>query len=142
MRRFRLVRRAAAVFLVALVAFAAGCASTPDRGSSLREAQYAWSAAIRWGDFEGAWSLVDPAYRAEHPLTSLELERFKQVQVSRYHELGARASWDTASREIEIGVVNRNTLVQRDARYVEQWRYDAAADRWWITGGLPDFWAD
>ncbi|TAK38955.1 MAG: hypothetical protein EPO30_05425 [Lysobacteraceae bacterium] len=128
--------------LVAALLLMAGCASTPDRDSSLREAQYAWSAAIRWGDFEGAWNLVDPEYRAGHPLSSLELERYKQVQVSRYHEIGARTSGDRASREIGIGVVNRNTQVQREARYLEQWRYDAAADRWWITGGLPDFWAD
>jgi hypothetical protein len=135
-------RRAFALVLAFTLVLLAGCATTQDRDSSLREAQYAWSAAIRWGDFEGAWHLVDPAYRAEHPLSSLELERFKQVQVSRYHELGAQASGDRASREIQIGVVNRNTQVQREARYLEQWRYDAAADRWWITGGLPDFWAD
>ena len=42
----------------------------------------------------------------------------------------------------EIGVVNRNTLVQRETRYQEQWRYDATAERWWITGGLPEFWKD
>lgn len=118
------------------------CASTPDRDSALREAQYAWSAAIRWGDFEGAWTQVDPAYRAAHPLSSVELERYRQVQVSRYHDLGGTLSGDRATREVEIGVVNRNTLVQRDARYLEQWRYDAQAQRWWITGGLPDFWSD
>ena len=125
-----------------LLVLLTACASTPDRGDALREAQYAWSAAIRWGDFDGAWNLVDPAYRAEHPLTSLELERFKQVQVSRYHDLGGQVTGDHASREVEIGVVNRNTLVQREARYLEQWRYDPAAERWWVTSGLPDFWAD
>ena len=127
---------------LALLLALAGCASTPDRDSALREAQYAWSAAIRWGDFEGAWTLVDPGFRDAHPLTSLELERYKQVQVSRYHELGSQVGAETASREIEIGVVNRNTLVQRETRYQEQWRYDATAERWWITGGLPEFWKD
>ena len=129
-------------FLALCLLLLAGCASTPDRGDALREAQYAWSAAIRWGDFEGAWTLVDPAWRAEHPLTNLELERFKQVQVSRYHDIGSHVAGDTASREVEIGVVNRNTLVQRDARYQERWRYDAEAQKWWVTSGLPDFWAD
>ena len=125
-----------------LLVLLTACASTPDRGDALREAQYAWSAAIRWGDIDGAWSLVDPEYRAAHPLTSLELERYKQVQVSRYHDLGSQVSGDRATREVQIGVVNRNTLVQREARYLEQWRSDAEADRWWNTGGLPDFWED
>ena len=130
-----------ALLLLLLLALAA-CASTPDRGEALREAQYAWSAAIRWGDFEGAWNMVDPVYRAAHPLSSVELARYKQVQVSRYHDLGSQVSGDRATREVQIGVVNRNTLVQREARYLEQWRYDAEAQKWRVTSGLPDFWAD
>lgn len=140
--RFLPALRTAAFALLALLA-ASGCATAgPDRADALRSAQYAWSAAIRWGDFEGAWTLVDPAYRAAHPMTPLELERYGQVQVSAYHELGQSVGDGTATRPVEIGVVNRNTQLQREARYVEQWRYDAATKRWWITGGLPDFWQD
>ena len=137
----RILRMLLATSLLSLLALG-GCATTPDRGSALHESQYAWSAAIRWGDFEGAWNLVDPEYREAHPLSSLELERYKQVQVSRYHELGGQAGEDFARRQVEIGVVNRNTLVQRETQYLEEWRYDAGAQRWWITGGLPDFWKD
>lgn len=109
-----------------------------DRGSALDSAQYAWSAAIRWGDFEGAWNLLDPAYRATHPLGDLELARYKQLQVSGYRELGAQIAGDTAVREIQIGVVNRNTQIARDARYTERWRYDPVAKTWWVVSGLPD----
>jgi hypothetical protein len=128
---------------LALAALAA-CATTrrTDRNEALREAQYTWSAAIRWGDFEGAWTMVDPAYRDAHPLTELEMERYKQVQVSAYHELGSTTGAETASRPIEIGVINRHTQVERQARYLEAWRYDAATDRWWVTSGLPDLWQD
>jgi hypothetical protein len=136
-------RFALALFAAAALALLAGCATAgPDRGEALRTAQYAWSAAIRWGDFEGAWTMVDPAYREAHPMTPLELDRYGQVQVSAYHELGATVGDGTATRPVEIGVVNRNTQVQREARYVEQWRYDATSKRWWITSGLPDLWQD
>lgn len=129
--------------LVALLgALLAGCATGQPKMSALDKVQYAWSAAIRWGDFEGAWTMVDPAYREAHPMTPLELDRYGQVQVSAYHELGATVGDGTATRPVEIGVVNRNTQVQREARYVEQWRYDAASKRWWITSGLPDLWQD
>jgi hypothetical protein len=70
------------------------------------------------------------------------MERYQQVQVSGYRELGANVGPDTAARPIEIGVVNRHTQVERSTRYVERWRYDAEADRWWITSGLPDLWQD
>ncbi len=136
-----MTRKLLLALLAALLALA-GCASTPDRGDALRQAQYAWSAAIRWSDFEGAWTLVDPAYRDAHPMTTLEFSRYDQLRISGYHESGARVSGDTASRAVELGVVNRNTQVQRQVRYVEQWRYDAATERWWVASGLPDLWRD
>ena len=133
-----------ALVLLALLACALllpGCAST-GKGESLQRAQYAWSAAIRWGDFEGAWNLVDPEYREQHPLTDLQLERFNHIQVSHYREQGTQSpTEDTVVRDIDIGVINRHTMAERGMRYRETWRYDEAARTWWITGGLPDFWA-
>ena len=118
-----------------------GCAATKiDRNSALETAQYAYSAAIRWGDFEGAWNLIDPAYRKAHPMTALEFERYKQVQISAYHDIGAQVGPTTAMREVQIGVINRNTLVEREARYTERWRYDEKAKVWWLESGLPDLW--
>ena len=126
--------------LLALVLSACATAGKIDRNQALQQAQYAYSAAIRWGDFEGAFNMVDPKLRAAHPLTDLEIERYKQLQVSGYHDIGSEVLADTASREIQIGVINRNTLVERDARYTERWRYDTEAKTWWIVGGLPDLW--
>ena len=132
-----------ALVLLALLACALllpGCAST-GKGEALQRAQYAWSAAIRWGDFEGAWNLVDPDYREQHPLTDIALERYAQVQVSHYRELGAQPSAeDTVARDIDIGVINRHTMAERGMRYRESWRWDAEAGTWWNTAGLPDFW--
>ena len=119
----------------------AGCASTGGKANALHEAQYAYSAAIRWGDFEGAYTMLDPAYRNANPLTDLQLERYKQVQVSSYRDLAMQANEGAARREIQIGVVNRNTMAERTVRYTEAWRYDAASKAWLVTGGLPDFWA-
>lgn len=126
--------------LLAVVLLIGGCATKIDRGSALQEAQYAWSAAIRWGDFEGAFNMLDPKLRAEHPVSELEFDRYKQVQISEYRDLGAQVHDGTAVREVRIGVINRNTLVERQVRYTESWRYDAATKTWWVTSGLPDLW--
>ena len=75
--------------LIACMALLAGCPKSASKGSALDEAQYAWSAAIRWGDFEGAWNLVDPEVRKAHPITELELSRYKQVQISVYRDTGS-----------------------------------------------------
>jgi len=126
--------------LLWVLALFAGCASVSSQGDALQKAQYAYSAAIRWGDFEGAWNMVDPTYRKAHPMSDLEFERYKQLQISAYHDLGSQVGDGQARREVQIGIINRNTLVERDARYTELWRYDAEAKSWWIEGGLPDLW--
>ena len=128
------------VLLLSVLALA-GCASGT-KTNELDKVQYAYSAAIRWGDFEGAWQLVDPEYRDAHPLSALELERYKQIQVTGYRDLAAQATPDgIAVREIQVGMVNRHTLVERSLRYTERWRYDPESKTWWLTVGLPDFWA-
>ena len=125
--------------LLSLLLVLAACgAARMDQMSALQRAQYAYSAAIRWGDFEGAWNMVDPDYRKAHPISELEFERYKQVQISGYHDMGEQATKTAAIREIGIGVVNRNTLVERQTRYTERWRYDAEGKAWWLTVGLPD----
>ncbi|AKC86612.1 hypothetical protein [Pseudoxanthomonas suwonensis] len=109
--------------------------------SKLEQVQSAFASAVRWSDFEAAWQLVDPAVRAEHPLTDLELERYRQLQVSSYREGGNGALDDgTVVRTVEIGVVNRHTQAERTVRYQERWRWDPQAKRWWQVAGLPDFW--
>ena len=137
------MRKHATIWLLAsLVLFMlGGCASTGKQMSELERSQYAWSAAIRWGDFEGALNLVDPEHRDEHPVSDLQLERYKQVQVSHYRELATEPGEAEARREIEIGLINRHTMTERTQRYTERWRYDAEAKRWWLASGLPDFWA-
>ena len=126
-----------------MVLVLAACATSSDKRSALEEMQYDYSAAIRWGNFEGAWNVVDLEYRKKHPKTALEFERYNQIQVSGYTELAAQVSPDklNARREIQIGVINKHTMTERSIRYTEEWRYDPATKTWWITSGLPDFWA-
>ena len=135
----RSVHRPLVALLLLAASLLAACA-TQGRDRALHEAQYAWSAAIRWGDFDGALHLVDPAWREAHPLTDLERERYGQVQISSYRDVGGSVQGDTARRAIDVGVVNRHTLEERRLRHVEHWRWDPVAETWWVTNGLPDLW--
>ena len=132
-----------ALLLACCLVLLAGCPKSASKGSALDETQYAYSAAIRWGDFEGAYNLVDPKLREEKPLTDVDFSRYKQVQISGYRDLGGSPLVSgEVEREIEIGVINRNTLAERSVRYRERWRYDEAAKTWWLTSGLPDLWGE
>ena len=130
------------LLLLASVLLLSACATSPTQRNALDAQQYAWSSAIRWGDFDGATNLVDPEVRKAHPITALDLERYKQVQISAYRDQGASADFKAgqAVRDIEIGVINRNTLAERTVRYRETWRWDAKAKTWWLTSGMPDLW--
>ncbi len=115
----------------------AGSRSQQDK---LDDLQTAYAAAIRWSEFESAWGAVAPAYRQAHPLTDLELERYRQVQVSSY-KVGRVGVLDgDVVRDIELGVINRNTQAERIVRYRERWRWDEPAKTWWLLDGLPDLW--
>ena len=137
----RLLLRCALLCCLLLLA---GCPRThASKGTALDEIQYAYSAAIRWGDFEGAYNLVDPKLRKDRPLTDIDFSRYRQVQISGYREQGGTVRPDgEVVRDIEIGVINRNTLAERTVRYRERWRYDEAAKTWWLTSGLPDLWGE
>lgn len=140
--RSRLMHLLKILLFAALVGLA-GCASVGTEGNKLDAAQYAWSGAIRWGDFEGAINLMDPELREKTAPSAVELERYKQVQISAYRDVGAAADLKagTAVRDIQIGVINRHTQAERSVRYREQWRWDPVAKTWWVVSGLPDLWA-
>ena len=121
---------------------AAGPAFARGKMDQLQANQYAWSGAIRWGDFEGALSLVDPAYREAHPVSDLELKRYEQVQITAYRERSSSADkkGGVALRDVEIGVMNRHTQAERSVRYREEWRWSEKDKNWWLVTGLPDLW--
>ena len=120
----------------------ASCASAGSKSNKLDQAQYAWSAAIRWGGFEDAVNLIDPEVREKSAPTPLQLERYKQVQISAYRDVGTSTDIKAGKsvRDIEIGVINRHTMAERTVRYREIWRWDAEAKAWWLTSELPDLW--
>jgi hypothetical protein len=138
-------RRANATARIALALFVAlllaACATGPGtRAERLERTLYDYSGAIRWSEFEGAYSLIDPAVRESRPLSDFEFERLKQVQVTRYEVVASTALPDGGvAREVEIALINRHTQAERVVRVRETWRFDETSQRWWQTEGLPDF---
>ena len=124
-----------------LAVLAPAAAQSRLQRGKLQQVQDAYAASIRWGDFENAWQAIDPAYRAEHPMTELEFERYKQIQISGYRDLSTRGGPDgTVERAVELRVINKHTMAERTMRYRERWRWDPEAKRWWLVVGLPDLW--
>lgn len=136
----RLIRHLLPLLLGLAVLAGPALAGPAERALPLTQA--AWASAIRWGDFEGAVNLLDPQLRAAQAPSSIEAARYRQVQISSYRDRGASVDFKAgqAVRDVEIGVINRNTMAERTVRYRETWRWDAKSRTWWVTSGLPDLW--
>ena len=113
----------------------AGTGGDKVRQSALSE----YGAAIRWGEFDRAQEFVDPIHRAEHPITDLDRERFKLIQVSGYEVKHASATADGLQQTVEIRVINKLTQSERTLTDRQTWRWDEAGKRFWLMSGLPDF---
>jgi hypothetical protein len=104
------------------------------------EALESYAMAIRWSEFADGWAHVDPVLRQMQPLTELEMERFKQIQVTGYNLKSRVPTPDGGlAQTVEIRLINKNTQLERTIVDHQSWRWDAAAKRYWLTSGLPDF---
>ncbi|KFN44194.1 hypothetical protein [Arenimonas oryziterrae] len=116
-----------------------GCAGGPAKPRSADYALFDYNGAIRWSEFEQAYAFVDPAIRAEHPMTDLERERFKQVQITGYEvKLHDDSTPGVIEQTVEIRLIGKLTQAERVIVDHQRWRWDATAKRWWLISGLPD----
>ena len=98
------------------------------REKILTETLRTYAATIRWGTIEQAESFVDPAYRAAHPLTQLDLDRYKQVRFTNYNDSApVPVNDDEVNQTVEIGVVNVHTQEARSFIDRQVWKYDRKA---------------
>ena len=98
-----------------------------------------YSNALRWSDFDLAWSFVDPAIRQSHPLTDLERKHYDVVQVTGVTIRSSTTAADGSVDQVaEIKLVGKLTQVERSITDHQHWRWDAKAKRYWLVSGLPD----
>ena len=132
-KALRILAPLLALFLVT------ACGSMGAQRNPRDQALYSYTSAVRWSDFDAALSFVDPETRRLKPMTELEIERYKQVQVAGYEVKSASEPGEGLYEQVvELRLVNRNTQVERVMTDRQRWRWDPEAKRWWLVSGLPD----
>ena len=129
------------IFLLLILVLAAGCAamSTQSESRALETTLVAYANAVRWGDFEQALAFVDPETLKVHPLSSIDMERYKQVKVAAYTEQPPVPAGAHEVRQIvQMSLVNINTQTERSIVDKQLWRYDEKTKHWHLVSGLPD----
>jgi len=95
--------------------------------------------ALRWNEFDRAWTFVDPLVQQANPLTELESKRFEQVQITGLTVKSRMVAPDGLTEQvIEIQLVSKFTQVERTLTDHQRWRWDDKAKRFWLVSGLPD----
>jgi hypothetical protein len=128
------------LILALTLAALAGCAAV-SKGEErlLEETLESYAAVIRWGNFEEAVSFVDPETMKAHPISSVDLQRYHQVQVTAYNEQPMRHIGEHDVQQlVEVGLVNVNTQSARSIIDKQVWHFDVKEKRWWLMSGLPD----
>ena len=136
--------RSVAAALLSTVLLVA-CSTNPIESMKSKEAVLEdtlklYAATIRWGDdMTQGLGFVDPEYLRIHPVSELDLARYKQIKVTAYDDAPAAPINETEVRQVvQISFININTQTMRQVVDNQVWRYDAAQKRWWLTTGLPD----
>lgn len=129
------------LMLMPILALSAGCAamSSQSESRSLETTLVAYANAVRWGDFEQALAFVDPETLKAHPLSSIDMERYRQVKVAAYTEQPpVPAGAHEVRQVVQISLVNINTQTERSIIDKQLWRYDEKGKHWHLMSGLPD----
>ncbi|HEY7871174.1 MAG TPA: hypothetical protein VIC31_00460 [Rudaea sp.] len=129
------------ILLACGFALLAGCTAMTSQSESraLELTLNAYANAIRWGDINQAIPFIDPETLKKHPLTQLDLDRYKQVHFASYNEQPPVPAGPHEVRQVvKISLVNVNTQVERSIVDNQLWRYDEAKKHWLLVSGLPD----
>jgi hypothetical protein len=127
--------------LLCVFALTAGCAAINQESETraLETTLVAYANALRWGDMQQVLPFIDPETLKQHPLTPLEIQRFKQVRVGSYIEQPVTPVGQHEVRQtVHIALINVNTQVEREIIDNQLWRYDPATKHWHNVSGLPD----
>jgi hypothetical protein len=96
--------------------------------------------AIRWSDWDAAWSFIDPAARKSLVLPGEEQDRLHDIKVTGYQVRTSEPQADgTIMQMVDIHFVDQATQVERVVHSRQIWRTDDNGDHWWLTTGMPEF---
>lgn len=123
---------------LALVLLLAACGVQRADVKALEATLSSYGSVMRWGKAEQAVPFLDPELPEAARPSDLELERWNQLQVAGWREQPYAMFGETrATQVVEIDLVNRHTQKLKTLVDRQEWRWDAEAQRWWLTSGLP-----
>ena len=117
-----------------------GCAKINDftKLDAFDTTSKAYSHAIRWSEFDDAALFIKPS---DDTSLSPAPEVIKMVRVTDYVIKKTAISEDQTKvfQIVEVSYYRNDTMVVKTIREQELWEWDAEAQKWELSSGLPDF---
>lgn len=129
-------RRTSLILLLLTLALAA-CATVGDRLDSLQRTLAGFEKAVRWGQFEAAYS-----FRRWPPGTPPTLPaNLKNIRVTGYDAGSLRLDKEsmTAWQVVTIRYYDLDTSREHSIIHSQEWRYDPEEKRWYLISEMPEF---
>lgn len=115
-----------------------GCATSADQMNALDMSMMHYEQALRWQDYDAVVSFHKNEYKT---LTEQKRQRLRMFRVTGYNVISMKVAPDfkNATQIVEIKYYNTDYQIVRDMTLTNQWEYDSATKRWYLTNPLPDF---
>lgn len=125
---------------LSLAVLLAGCPVTGSQQQRQTETFDRYEALVRWSQYDVLVDFMHPDWLEENPVTSLDVDRLKQFQVTQYRvrQIVAIEDGSGVDRLIELRMYHIHSARERSIQYVESWRWDEEFERWMLHSGLPD----
>lgn len=124
--------------LLLLILLVPGLALAKSVEKRLQETLRSYASTFRWGEIEQVISYIDPQLLVEKPISSFELNRWRQWRVVGYRAQPYAMFGDKEAQQVvNIELNNVNTGVNRSIEDRQRWRYHKKTKRWLLVSGLP-----
>lgn len=123
-------------FIMMLMLGLYACAGMSDTAYKLDTTMFAYERALRWGDYDVAYSAH---VNEKGALSAEERKRLKQFRLTGYKVAQTKFATDGkhATQLVELRYYNDENVRERTLNMTVEWEYDDLGNHWQITSPFP-----
>ncbi len=124
--------------IILLMLGLSACGSMSDTAYKLDNTMFAYERALRWGDYDVAYSAH---INEKGPLSAEQRKNLKRFRLTGYKVTQTKFAADEkhATQLVELRYYNEENVRERSLNHVVEWEYDPAGNHWQITSPFPAF---
>ena len=124
-------------FIIMWMAGLSACAGISDTAYKLDNTTFAYERALRWGEYDVAYSAH---INEKGPLSADERKKLKHFRLTGYTVSQTKFTDDKhATQRVELRYYNDENVRERTLNLSVEWEYDDVGNRWQITSPFPVF---